>query len=214
MSTLLTGLITLCKESAWQNMLLLSGMFYIPQIPQGKLWWWQQHLQWKINCHLRLSFPLSYSFFICTYKHFSYKHRWHIESSFSLLSTEQARWLCLYFRAAVMLLRSFSHPMTGWWWFVVAEQPQCFTPLSVEWLMLCLPCSRTWSSSLMTVNSRGWASAPQDVSMCWSSRPDPRDCSSGCRWEKDASQPLQRRRNGDHLNVCHLCLFVCRLMDI
>lgn len=117
-------------------MLLLSGMFYIPQIPQGKLWWWQQHLQWKINCHLRLSFPLSYSFFICTYKHFSYKHRWHIESSFSLLSTEQARWLCLYFRAAVMLLRSFSLSMTGWWWFVVAEQPQCFTPLSVEWLMV------------------------------------------------------------------------------
>lgn len=68
--------------------------------------------------------------------------------------------------------------------------------------MLWLPCSRTWSSSPTTVNSRGWASARRDASTCWSSRPDPRDCSSGCRWEEDAPRLLRGRRNRGHVCEC------------
>lgn len=88
--------------------------------------------------------------------------------------------------------------------FLLAEQSQrCFPSLSLECFLLWLSFTRTWSSFPMTVNSRRWASALPDVSLCWSSRLDQRDCSSGCRWEEETPHLLSKgRRNG-------VCVYLC-----
>lgn len=171
--------------------------------------------QWKINCHLSLSFPLPYSFFICTYKHFSYKHRWHIESSFSLLSSEQARWLCLYFRAAVMLLRSFSLSM-------LADDDLLWqSNLSVSLLSLLndLCCAFTvpgpdhlpwwlWIQEGEPVHHRTCLCAEVQGRI-----------QETVLLDAGERKMLLSFFTGEemetiYLNVCHLCLFVCRLMDI
>ncbi len=56
----------------------------------------------------------------------------------------------------------------------------CVWPFST-WLFSCAD-FRTWSSSPMTASSNGWTSAPLGGFMCWSSKPAPKDSSSGCRY--------------------------------
>lgn len=114
------------KKSAWQNMLLSSGMFYIPKLPQGKLWWWQQH------CHLSLSFPLSCSLFVHT-------------STFptSIADTLNPHLACrpqskqgdcvFYFRAAVMFA-VFVFPFYDWLMMICCGRATSVFPPSLCWM--------------------------------------------------------------------------------
>ncbi len=159
-------------------------MSYIPQIPQRK------RGQWQHSCNGKKK---NTQFVIL---HFSLHSVCVHTSSADTLNPNLAglpqskQGDCVFVAALVF-------PFSNWLMMICCgwETSVFFPPLSVEWLMLCFSCSRTWSSSLMTVSSRGWTSAPPDVSTCWSSRPDPRDCSSGCRWEEDFL--FRERRNGD-----------------
>lgn len=57
---------------------------------------------------------------------------------------------------------------------------RCPIPHMSPWSLFC----RIWSSSPMTVNLKGWTSAPLDECMYWNSRLAPKGFSSGCRWVK------------------------------
>ena len=81
-------------------------------------------------------------------------------------------------------------------WCVRANARYFLSIVNVCWMCL----SRTWSSSPMTVNSKEWTSVRLDGSMCWSSRPDPSGCSSGCRWGENPPQLYKSRG----------CLCACR----